>query len=384
MSFCSVQNPPILQKQTAQQTLSLRMHHQIHPQQILAANPLVGIKMNSLIRQNILILILLIIFSPFVWAQKSTSQIEKEASVAAHNKAWQTAVDLLNPNTDIISPRSFIILATAYHEQNDFTNLVRVLKLLADKKPKDALVHYALGDAQLKLAEQLKEMNDKQQSESEAINSLRQSLRLRRDFRPTHLALVNYFLKVGMSHDAREQLNDMLKVFGERGDIHADLCRLHSADGFMAQAIKHCRRAISITPNDPTSYLYLAQTYFDQKNFEEAKKTLVHAAQRFPNDEFVQYGAGQFFISNGNFPVAVKYLTKAVGNNPNSARSQIGLAKSLFETAKTNEALSHFIRACQIDGSTQGEFLAAATKLRLKGDPNFSAKYSQLANGCKR
>ncbi|MGE0764108.1 MAG: tetratricopeptide repeat protein [Bdellovibrionales bacterium] len=309
---------------------------------------------------------------------------EQAARAHAKSKNWQKVVDLLNPHTDEATARGFLQLAAAYQELKDYANLVRVMNLLAEKRPKDAHIQYLLGDARLKAADEMKDLKPRQTAENEAIDNFRTALRLKRSFKPAHQALVNYFLKVNMNHEAREQILDMIKVFGSRGDFHAELCRLYSNDGFLPQAIKFCNKAIQISPNAPESYVYLAQTYFDQKELEKSEEALIRAAKKFQNSEFVQYGAGQFFLTSGNYPVAARYLQRAVASDANSSRSRISYANALFGSGQMAQSLPHFIKACELNSASQGDFLAAASKLRLKGETVLAQKFAQAAGGCKK
>ncbi len=309
---------------------------------------------------------------------------EQSAKLAFKQKQFEDVVNLLNPYTDEVSASSFITLAGAYNELKDFKNLVRILSLLSEKRPKDYHVHFMLGDAHIKLASDSKDVRKRQEEEDAGVAAFRTALRLNRRFRPAHQALVNFFQTAGLNHEAREQLNDMLKTFGDRGEIHADLCRLNSIDGFLQQAIKHCRRAMTLAPNFPESYVYLAQTYFDQKSLDKAETTLVQAARKFPKSEFVQYGAGQFFLKKNNYPVATKYLKRAVASQSESARSQRSLANALFESGLSKESLSHFLKACQIDQTAQGDLLGAASRLRLKGENMLAQEFSMASANCKK
>lgn len=319
----------------------------------------------------------------FAKSGNGVTSIEKSAKAALAQKNYDKVIADLNPYTDEISDTSFLDLATAYAEKSDFTNLVRVFTLLAEKRPKDYHVQYMLADAQLKLAQASKELREKDKNERNAIDSYRQAIKINKEFRPAHQALVNFFSKTGLNHEAREQLNEMLEIFGQRGEVHADLCRLYSNDGFIQQAITHCRRAMALSPQFPESYIYLAQTYFDQKELARAEKTLILAARKFPSSEFVQYGAGEFFLKKNNYPVAAKYLKRAVASEIKSGRSQHALAKAQFETGEYKEAIDHYKAACKVIPAAKADFLSAASKLRLKGDRDLASQYTMAAAECR-
>ena len=309
---------------------------------------------------------------------------ERLARQFSNMKQWDKVIEHLNPHTDVASPRGYLLLATAYQEVKNFKSVARVLRLLSEKRPKDYHIQFMLGDALIKQAGTVTELTERQKLEASGIESFRAAIRIKRTFRPPYQALVNYFVSAGMNLEAREQINDMLKVFGNRPELHADLCRLYALDGFLQQAVRYCNRARQLNADLPESYIYLAQAYFDQKEMERAEQTLIEAAKRFPRSEFVQYGTGQFFLQKSNFPVAMKYLKRAVASQSGSARSQLALAKSLFESGLEEESLAHFSKACQIETAAQSDVLAAASRLRLKGSSSLAARFSQAAGACKR
>lgn len=297
---------------------------------------------------------------------------------------WDKVISLMNPYTDTATVSGLLNLGTAYYQKADYQNLVRIFTLMFEKNPKDFHVAYMVGDAQLKLGATQKDPKQKKATESEGVIKFRQAIALKKDFLQAHQALVNYFLKFNMNHEATEQLNDMIRVFGKKADVLADLCRLLANEGFLSQAEKNCLLAIKADPNLPIPYVYLAQTYHDQRDLEKAEKVIVVAAKRFPQSELAQYGAGEFFLRKNNYPVALKYLQKAVQIDATTARSQISLAKALFASEQLAESLPHYSQACKIDYSLQDEVLTAASRLRQKGNVSLAAKFSQAAAGCKK
>lgn len=309
---------------------------------------------------------------------------EQLARLSLQAKEWDKVVEYLNSYTDVISPSGFLLLAAAYQEKKNFSEAVRVLNLLSDKRPKDEEVHYIVGDAKLKWAQTTKDLKSRQDLENQAVENFRTAIKLKKNFGPAHSALVNYFIEASLNMEAREQLAEMLKIFGPRPDIHTDLCRLFAVDGFLSQAIANCSKAVRLSPRQPSNFVYLAQAYFDQKELEKSESTLINAARSFPQSEIVQYAAGHFFFKKNNFPVAARYLSQAVAANAESARSQLNFAQALFETGQETEALGHFQKACQLNSSLQSDFMAAATKLRLKGSTPLSARYSQAAGACRK
>jgi len=314
---------------------------------------------------------------PDIQAREALAEAELKLN---HN---DRVVELLNPYTDVASPHGYITLSRAYAKKKDYASLVRILILLSEKSKDDYLVQFMLGDARLKLAQILKDEQAKRDMEAQAISDFRTVIRLKKNFLPAYDALTNYFIIRDANHEAREILSDLLKVTKRNARAYQDLCRLFAIDGYLSQAVQHCLRAIQYNKNVPDNYVYLAQAYFDQQEVTKAEKALIQAAQKFPNSEYVQYGAGSYYYQKKNYPVAAKYFKRAVASDQKSGRSQRGLANSLFELKEYVEAIPHFTAACEADKSYITDVLTAASRLRQIGEGPLASKYSSIKGMCQ-
>jgi tetratricopeptide (TPR) repeat protein len=205
---------------------------------------------------------------------------------------------------------------------------------------------------------------------------------MRPKFKPAFDSLYALLVEMKASGDARDTLVEGLEKFGHRPELMKEMCRLDSTDGYVTQALQSCREAIHLAPTYPDNYVYLSQSFFDQKENVQAEQELVGAAKRFPASEFVQWSTGTVFMKKKNYPVSVRYYGQAVKADPNSSRAAFGYAQALFESGKEKEALDVFRRACKMDPATVVEpFFAASSRLRQKGNP-LATEYKEAASGC--
>jgi len=295
---------------------------------------------------------------------------------------FSKVVELLNPYTDQLDENSFLLLGSAYSSLKDHMNEVRVLTVMTSKKEVDHRWYMLLGQAHLKHASTLPQ--DKQPPvHTLAIQSLRRTLQLQPKFKPAYDLLLITFLQQRAHNEARELLAEGIANFGRRADLFRELCRIDSGDGFLVQAIDHCREAIKLAPTYPDNFVYLVQTMYDQGENEQAERNITAAARKFPQSEFVQWAAGTLFMKKKNYPVSARYFSTGLKADGNSIRCAFGLAQSLYETGDEETALPHFVKACAADKATFHTFLSAGAKLKQKGNTSLGGRYTQAAYACK-
>lgn len=306
------------------------------------------------------------------------------AGLYAKQNDLDKAISLLNSYTDQLTPDGFLILASSYSNKKDFNNEVRVLNLLVNKDDENFRWHLLLGQAYLKSAAGETEPKRKSDMTTSAIQQLRRVLQQQPKYKPAYDLLLSTLQQAKANNEARELLQEGLTKFGERPEIYRDMCRLDSSDGFVVQALEHCRKAIKLAPNFPDNYVYLVQSLHDQKEDKLAEADIVSAAKRFPRSEFVQWAAGTLFWRKKNYPVSARYHQAALAADPKSGRAQFGLAQALFESGEEKASLEYFIKACEDDQTTVEVFLAAGGKLKQKGEQKLGELFIQKANSCHK
>jgi tetratricopeptide (TPR) repeat protein len=296
---------------------------------------------------------------------------------------FDKVIELLNPYTDQLDASGFVMLAISYSNKKDFANEVRVLSIIAANQEENYKWQMLLAQAYLKQAGQNPDSTNSAELLTEGIRHLRTTLKMSPKYKPAFDLLLSTLLQQKANNEARELLAEGISKFGPRPDLFKELCRLDAMDGYLVQAVEHCRESIKISTAYPDHYVYLVQALYDQKENIQAERLAVNASKRFPRSEFVQWATGTLFLKKKNYPVAARYFRTAVKAKPDSSRAQFGLAQSLFEQGQEAEALDYFVKACKADGSTNEVFHTYAGRMKLTKNSALAKQYVQQANTCR-
>lgn len=291
-------------------------------------------------------------------------------------------VELLNTYTDQLSPEGFRLLAFSYSSQKDYANEVRVLNLYVTAKEDDFQARMLLGQAYIKQAATITDPERNKTTLTQGIQQLRKTLQLAPKYKPAFDQLLYTLLQQKSHGEARELLLEGIEKFGERPELYQELCRLDAYDGYLSQAVKNCITSITLAPAYPDHYVYLVQTYHDQKEDVKAEKQAVAAAKRFPKNEFVQWAAGTLFLRKKNYPVASRYFKAAVKASPSSTRAQYGLAQSLVGSGQEEAALEPFSKSCKESGAYDTLMLTIG-RLKQSGRKALVSKFQKVATACR-
>jgi len=306
----------------------------------------------------------------------------KAASAEYEKSNYPKVIELLNPYSEELPNPGLMILANSYSRRGLYADEVRVLRALAGRNERSYQAQMLLGQGLEKQAMITKDADAAKKMRVEAVQVFRNVFRMNPKYQAGFESLYALLLQIRAASEARDILQEGLERFGHTPALMREMCRLDSTGGFVTQALTSCRESIKLSPNKPDSYVYLSQSFFDQRENNSAERELVGAANRFPASEFVQWSAGTVFLKKKNFPASARYFGQAVKADPNSARATFGYAQSLFEAGQEKEALPVYKKACKMDPATVVEpFFAAASRLRQKGSPLASA-YKEGASGC--
>jgi tetratricopeptide (TPR) repeat protein len=295
---------------------------------------------------------------------------------------YQKVIDLLNPYSEELNNYGLMLLANAYSKKTLYSDEVRVLHVLAGKNETNYEAQMLLAQGLEKQASVTRDQETKTNIQKDAVQNYRAITNERPKYKPAFDSMLALLIQMNAASEARDTIAEGIQRFGKRPELMKELCRLDSTDGYVDQALTSCREAIKLSPAYPDNYVYLSQSFFDQKENNQAEQQLVNAARRFPASEFVQWSAGTVFLKKKNYPVAVRYYGQALRADPNSERATFGYAQSLFDSGREKEALDYFRKACRMDPTTVVEpFFAASSKLRQKENP-LAQSYKEAASAC--
>jgi tetratricopeptide (TPR) repeat protein len=288
-------------------------------------------------------------------------------------KEYKKAVDLLGPYSNEIDTEALVVLSEAYTALNDHLNAIRTLQMFEQKEPNRFRPYYLLGES-----------FRKNKQPTEAVENYRKAI----SFAPQHMPSYNGILEIAIEakdqYESRTILGQMLVTFGPKPELLNKQCQLMSEGGFLAEAEKSCRKAMSLSRNTPENHIYLAQSLDNQDRKQAAENVYRNAARQFSKSEFVQFAAGEFYFYQKNFPTAVRYLSAAVKIKSDSARSQLALAQSLYESNDFKKALVHFEQACKLDKTkvAYNELRSAVAKLYKANRNDLASDYDKKAATC--
>jgi tetratricopeptide (TPR) repeat protein len=108
--------------------------------------------------------------------------------------------------------------------------------------------------------------------------------------------------------------------------------------GRFAQAETHYREAMKLSPNDVNVWNDVGYSYYLQRRWPEAERSLLQAAKLDPDNQRVQTNLGLAQAGAGKTDAALDSLTRASG--PAVAHANLGYI--LAATGKTDEARKHY------------------------------------------
>jgi tetratricopeptide (TPR) repeat protein len=110
------------------------------------------------------------------------------------------------------------------------------------------------------------------------------------------------------------KLQKKAKEIGEPRKALLDISRamILNREGKQDAAIKACRSALKLEPENPLAYLTLGLAYFNKKDYKSAEKNLTQAARRAPNQPTVRYHLGMAYFKNNESEQALKAFHSAL------------------------------------------------------------------------
>ena len=316
---------------------------------------------------------------------------EKLAQIYFRNKSYQKVIETLKGFVLSLSDNSLSRLASSYKHVGDIDKEIHALETLAKLRPKSYKPHMALGYAHLKRLKKpdegqvllRKDITFNQEVETMAVKHFREAMELGKKHEAPYQALLNFFLERDNYFESQRLLEEMIEKFGKKGTYYSHLCRIFSVQAFLDQAFKTCSSAIRKDRDNPDNYVYLANTFYDQKEVEKSIKFLSKASKKFPRAFQIHFSLAQKYVALENHLLASQHFHSAVQLEPKHKEAVIGLAESLFQIEKYNEALPFYARACNLDHTYKLRLRVATNTLKQQGKYKFVANYQDEVTACR-
>ncbi|HEY2990458.1 MAG TPA: tetratricopeptide repeat protein [Candidatus Binatia bacterium] len=160
---------------------------------------------------------------------------------------------------------------------------------------------------------------------SEAIESLKQAVRLQPSYGVAHFNLANLYAKIGRLEEAAEQQREAVRLYPRFADARNNLGQILAARGDMESAIEQFRQALEIDPALSDAHFNLGIVLGKQGRIEEALSQLRQVLT--PGRAY--YYLGRVAASQGRFDEAVGHLRQALLIAPDFAEAHATLAQIL-------------------------------------------------------
>lgn len=301
------------------------------------------------------------------------STLESSAKSQFEAKNFKAVIKTLNSDFSKMSRTTLILLARAYEETKDFDGGIRVLQYYVQSHSNDPKGYFHLGRLLV-----LKGQKD------EGYLQIKLAIEKDKAYKAAYEYLVAEFRNDSQRvFDGIQIATDMIAQFGSSENRIKDLCFFYYLAGYVEQAVKSCKKGISISKDDADNYIYLAFTYKNNGDEEKAKSLLKNAGRRFPASELAQWANGTYEFEAKNYALAEEHFHRALATDGHSARAHLGLALSLFKQKKYKEALVHYRRNCELNKTISDEFKLASGFL-LQEKSEWHSKYRGIIALCSR
>jgi len=186
--------------------------------------------------------------------------------------------------------------------------------------------------------------------------------------------LGSVYLKQERSGDARESFERAVKLQasypGTLANAWNNLGLLATREGRTAQAIPYFQEALRLSPDHLVALDNLGNAYRQQKNWDEARKTLEHALTVSPEDPDANYSLGMVFAQLDDSERAYEYLRKALKFRSGYPEALNNLGVLYLRTRRRDEAVASFEECIRVAPAFDQSYMNLARVYTLEGTPD--------------
>jgi len=160
----------------------------------------------------------------------------------------------------------------------------------------------------------------------------------KKQFAPLHLLGVIEGQRGNLTEGIR-QISKALRLEPRSAEAHLNLGRLQGEAGDLINAERNLRKAIGFDPQNALAYSNLAAVYRRMKRYHQAKAAADQALRINPNEWMALINRGNVFLTASLPDQAKADYERAAALLPSSAEAWIGLASSLLDLNRYQEAI---------------------------------------------
>ena len=186
--------------------------------------------------------------------------------------------------------------------------------------------------------------------------------------------LGSVYLKQEKTTEARESFERATRLPPSYPDTLANswnnLGLLATREGRTAEAILYFKKALQLNPDHAVALDNLGNAYRQQKNWEEARKTLEHAVKISPEDPEANYSLGMVFAQLDDSDRAYEYLQKVLNLRPGYPEALNNLGVLYLRTQRREQAMASFEECIRVAPEFDQAYLNLARVYSLEGNPD--------------
>jgi len=206
-------------------------------------------------------------------------------------------------------------------------------------------------------------VNQRKGDYEKAIDAYTYVLKLDPAYDPARIRLAQAHRAEGQIDAARKLLDELLERMPENPVLQAEIGEIALAEGDNATAIEYLTKALDAVPNANRLHYPLALAYRNLGKRDIARSHMaqrgdhgiaiddpvVNGLQELKTGERVQLLQGKLAFNAGDYLAAATAFKKALESEPDSARAHINLASTLGMLGQSDEAISHYNKALELD-----------------------------------
>lgn len=236
-------------------------------------------------------------------------------------------------------PDTAFYLGLAYVKQGQNPEAEKWLKQAAEVNPDDSRAEYQLAI--------LFRQEGRQEEAAQAFERSKQN-----KAKSDKLSQLRYQCGQELDHDAAGPAPSCDQLYDPNdADRLTSLGILYGQHAQLEKALPPLQRAAELVPQSPQMQYNLAYTYYQLKRFEDARKALEPAVQRWPDLFPLSSLYGAVLLNLGDVPAAYDALRHAHQLNAQDARTAALLEQCLLELAKhadPTQALNYLQEAAAV------------------------------------
>jgi tetratricopeptide (TPR) repeat protein len=210
----------------------------------------------------------------------------------------------------------------------------------------------------------------------EALDHLREAVKLVPDFADAHNNLGSALIQKGKLEEAIAELETAIRLKPDFADAHNNLGAALGRKGDLPGALVHLQEALRLSPSDLDAHCNAADAFMLMGRFPEAVTHYQQATQLNPESAELHHSLGSALAAAGRVNEAINEFRQAILLKPNYSEAHAHLGIALGLAGHADEAIHHFEEALRVNPENPEAHASLGVALLQKGD--LDAAISQL------